>query len=91
MKNKKRNLLYITYKGICQNCGIRTSYNDFKYIKKEDIQYKQLGPTFPTVEHIVPRCMGGSSNIDNLTLYCHRCNNIGSLYVLQMRLEINSG
>jgi hypothetical protein len=31
-----------------------------------------------TIEHIVPRSMGGSNDIENLALACYRCNTIKS-------------
>jgi 5-methylcytosine-specific restriction endonuclease McrA len=36
---------------------------------------RPLAPTDATLEHLVPRCEGGSNEIDNLAAACHACNN----------------
>lgn len=28
----------------------------------------------PTIEHIIPSCMGGTDDYDNLAMACHKCN-----------------
>lgn len=28
----------------------------------------------PTIEHIIPKCDGGSDNIENLNIACFKCN-----------------
>jgi 5-methylcytosine-specific restriction endonuclease McrA len=33
-----------------------------------------LGPTTRTVDHVVPRSLGGTHNLANLVLSCSRCN-----------------
>lgn len=37
------------------------------------------GETFATVEHIVPRCQGGTNDLSNTALACETCNNEKSL------------
>lgn len=36
---------------------------------------KDSGETSATVEHIVPRCQGGSNELLNVAIACERCNN----------------
>ena len=75
------------FNGICQNCGIKTNKNDYSVvefflhpIKDKIIINKNLGGSYPTVEHKIPQCMGGDNNPNNLTLLCNDCNwNLGKL------------
>jgi HNH endonuclease len=40
------------------------------------------GPNPQSIEHVVPRSLGGSNNISNLVLACIKCNNSrGSIYI----------
>lgn len=46
----------------CCHCGVRTKRWD-------------RGPHRATVEHIIPRCRGGSNEYRNLAMACYSCNN----------------
>lgn len=46
----------------CCHCGVRT--NEAGAPKQQ-----------PTWEHIIPRCIGGSNEYENLAMACLRCNN----------------
>lgn len=62
----------------CHYCGIpldpdiRTTHS-FKRIGGRSIATM---PTWPVVDHKVPRCDGGTDLIDNLLLACSNCNNM---------------
>lgn len=69
--------LYEKYKGVCQSCGILTSFDDI--IRERNVF--RLGNTHPTIEHIVPKVLLGPTERNlrrNLTLFCYKCNNGGS-------------
>ena len=36
---------------------------------------KDLAPSEQTLEHMIPRSMGGGNNLENLRLACRQCNN----------------
>lgn len=51
---------------ICNMCGIECS--------TEDDAWGTYGPTYPTLDHIVPLSKGGSHTWDNVQLLCGNCN-----------------
>lgn len=54
----KKKTVYELFHGRCAYCGKELT----------------LGTIDCTVDHIVPKIKGGSSDIDNLALACHTCN-----------------
>lgn len=81
-KQKKRNRrqkLIQKFEGICQQCFIQTSEKDYTTIIRHGRKHRKIGPTFPTVEHIVPRCLNGNGEWSNLTLLCLQCNGKNSI------------
>ena len=40
-----------------------------------DVRRQPHAPTCATLEHIVPKTMGGADQMSNLAVSCHRCNN----------------
>lgn len=63
-------LLYERDNGVCYICGKRCSFDDYQIINENFI----VGQTYPTVEHVIPRCQGGPDAWDNVKLACHACN-----------------
>ena len=63
--------LYAAHDGRCQHCGCRTR----RYHKSD----KHYHPDRATVEHVQPKCKGGTNDTENLTLFCQRCNQEGGL------------
>jgi 5-methylcytosine-specific restriction endonuclease McrA len=63
------------HKGICQMCGIQTDSKDYTPHPKAG---KIPGPTYPTIEHIIPVALGGTNITSNLTLACYKCNHSNS-------------
>lgn len=47
----------------CAYCGRSLSYSDY-------------GPSYATIDHIVPRSRGGTNGLQNLTLACLHCNRV---------------
>jgi len=55
--------LYITHKGVCQNCKCKTTYGQHPAVD-----------TSATIEHIKPLSQGGDHVKSNVTLLCQKCN-----------------
>ena len=58
-----RKTLYKKYNGICPECGKKMSLNNPRAIN-----------TYMTIDHIVPKSLGGTNNIGNLRPLCRECN-----------------
>lgn len=84
--------LYSKFNGICQSCGVKTSFLDFEYIEPQNKMSvrRRLGPTYPTREHLIPKCiLRGKRLEDNITLFCFSCNNGASVEVALVRKELD--
>lgn len=59
----------------CFFCRIKTNKEDRVLLgtTSNSKQYR-LGPTYPTLDHIIPQCDGGTYSNDNLVLACNACN-----------------
>lgn len=55
--------LYITHKGVCQNCKCKTTFGQHPTIDNS-----------ATIEHIKPLSHGGDHVKSNVTLLCQKCN-----------------
>lgn len=64
--------LYERDGGRCYICGCTCDFFDHEIIDGAFV----VGPTYPTVEHVIPICMGGDDSAQNIKLACHRCNSI---------------
>lgn len=64
MRRKMRNRLIQRYGGIpnCHWCGCQ--------LQNED----RTAANYATIEHLIPRCMGGQNKSSNLTFACGPCN-----------------
>ena len=78
-KRTRRQKLIDKYGGICQQCGVKTNLKDYTNIIRHGKKHKKIGPTFPTIEHIVPRCLNGNGEKNNITLLCSKCNGKNSV------------
>ena len=58
--------LYKRDSGVCYLCGEKCDWNDK--------QYGQVGPKYPTIDHIVPISIGGLHSWDNVRLAHFECN-----------------
>ena len=56
--------------GICYLCGQSTDWDDIR----ESGEGYAAGPSYPTIDHVVPMSKGGSHTWNNVRLACHRCN-----------------
>ena len=64
--------VYQRDKGRCYLCGCSCDFDDYQVIDGAFV----VGPTYPTVEHVIPFCQGGDDSWENVRLACHRCNSI---------------
>ncbi len=76
-RNKKHSTkslqkLYKRDKGICYICGGKCNYED--YIVRDGTII--CGDYYPSIEHVIPLCKGGTDNWDNIRLAHRKCNNI---------------
>lgn len=58
--------LYERDGGVCQICGVSCDW--------DDKAYGNCGPTYPSINHIVPFARGGAHVWSNVQLACCRCN-----------------
>lgn len=63
--------LFIRDKGICQICGGRCDYNDYRYNKNGTFI---AGESYPSKDHIVELCNGGKHSWENISLAHRGCN-----------------
>lgn len=56
---------FVKYGNACHYCDKRTRINYMRPVSEHDDA---------TIDHIIPRSKGGTSNRDNLTLACNACN-----------------
>ena len=62
IRNRKRKAIYARDGHQCVYCGL------FAYSSAD------TGPCLLTLDHLVPRELGGSNEANNLVTACHRCN-----------------
>ena len=62
--DNKRKILFDMCGGICPVCGRKMQLNNYRAAK-----------SYMTIDHIQPKSMGGTSNIENLRPMCRECNN----------------
>ena len=67
--------LYYRDGGRCYICGGKCDFGDHQIIDGAFV----VGPSYPTVEHVIPICRGGDDGEDNIKLACHRCNSKKSI------------
>lgn len=62
--------LYERDHGVCYICGRKCDFEDYTIRDGTFL----VGQTYPTVEHVVPVCLGGDDEWDNVRLACFACN-----------------
>jgi uncharacterized protein (TIGR02646 family) len=70
--------LYEQQNGLCCYCN--------KQVTLESVD----DPDSATIEHLKPKCMGGTNDIENLALACYKCNQDYG-YVMQKKLRASLG
>lgn len=64
--------LYRRDSGFCYICGMKCSFEDYTVRGGRKI----LGDWYPTIDHIIPLCNGGSHSWGNVKLAHKRCNEV---------------
>lgn len=64
--------LYRKDNGICWICGGKCNLNDYKEVNGTII----CGEDYPSVDHVVPVCEGGTDSWDNVKLAHRHCNTL---------------
>lgn len=67
ISKQTRKILFIQCGGICPDCG-----------RQMQNKNKNNETTYMTIDHIVPKSMGGTNNIENLRPCCRSCNMLKS-------------
>lgn len=62
--------LYERDQGICYLCGCRCDWRDGEWKDGAFI----VGPTYPSIEHVIPLSKGGTHEWNNVKLACWICN-----------------
>lgn len=57
----------------CYLCGCTTNRSDYSVDENGNFT---AGPTYPSIDHVVPLSKGGAHDMDNVKLACCRCNAI---------------
>ncbi len=73
--NKPLKELYKRDKGICYICGSKCDYEDYTYRGNTFI----AGNYYPSIDHVIPLCKGGTDEWSNLRLAHRICNSYKSL------------
>lgn len=66
MRVSLRKRVYIRDEGKCRYCKKRIEWEAVTDSGQRDV----------TLDHIVPKSLGGANSEDNLTIACYRCNNV---------------
>lgn len=73
--NKSLKELYKRDNGICYICNKKCNYEDYTYRGNTFI----AGNYYPSIDHVIPLCKGGTDEWDNLRLAHRICNSYKSL------------
>ena len=59
----------------CSYCNVTCAPEDGRYtLARDGFNRWVCGPTYPTVDHVVPVSLGGNHTMTNAVLSCNRCN-----------------
>lgn len=76
MISSKKKLSFVSR--IYERDGCNCWYCGCKLLALEEIQKLPNGevpPNYPTLDHVIPRLVGGGDSLDNLRAACPECNN----------------
>lgn len=73
--NKSLKKLYEKENGICYICNKKCDYEDYTYRGNTFI----AGNYYPSIDHVIPLCKGGTDDWNNLRLAHRLCNSYKSL------------
>jgi len=72
---KTRHCIYERDGWACQICGDQTDPSDFEEVLGSDGRVTiVVGYTYPSLDHIVPKSLGGPDTVENLRTAHHGCN-----------------
>lgn len=66
--------------GICYLCGLPCNWDD---CRTDDKGTFIVGRTYPTIEHVLPLCKGGTDTWNNIKLAHHGCNSTKGRRILE--------
>ena len=72
----------------CYLCGCTTYRNDCTIDSNGNFT---AGPTYPSIDHVIPLSLGGEHSMRNARLACVRCNSIKSAMPVEQAMEIIAG
>lgn len=73
--------------GICYLCGLPCNWND---CRTDDNGNFIVGRTYPTIEHVLPLCKGGTDTWNNIKLAHHGCNSAKGRRILGEHAPLSS-
>lgn len=89
LRGTLRRVLVQQQKNKCYWCGCGIS---IWWRKNPDNRLKRIRVTNAEIDHIIPRCAGGSNDVSNLCASCQNCNRTrGTLYMAGVRSFIIIG
>ena len=75
-------------KHTCYLCGCTTDRSDYTIDPNGNFT---AGPTYPSIDHVIPLSLGGEHSMKNARLACVRCNSIKGTMPVEQAMELIAG
>ena len=75
-------------KHTCYLCGCTTDRSDYTIDSNGNFT---AGPTYPSIDHVIPLSLGGEHSMKNARLACVRCNSIKGTMPVEQAMELIAG
>ena len=75
-------------KHTCYLCGCTTDRSDYAIDSNGNFT---AGPTYPSIDHVIPLSLGGEHSMKNARLACVRCNSIKGTMPVEQAMELIAG
>mgnify|MGYP003238295511 FL=1 len=75
-------------KHTCYLCGCTTDRSDYTIDSNGNFT---AGPTYPSIDHVIPLSLGGEHSMKNARLACVRCNSIKGTMPVEQAIELIAG